>query len=132
MEIWLKILLRFGIWLRKYLVALLLIFGFLFSMGNLYVNGSGPVPQLPPRNLEVLRKTVQLHWNQGTREGDIRLQIAMDDATFADPMVDKTVRGKSYTMRDLMPGKIYYWRLVQNDAPSPASFFRTSPNNVAY
>jgi len=132
MQSWFKILMRLAIWLRKYLVALVLLTFFVWSMWGVYWHGTGPVPQQPPRGFEVVREQASLHWSKGTRAIPVSLQVSVDDPLFNDPEVDKVVTSTSHKMRNLKAGSTYYWRLVQGDTSSPVAHFRVSPNNVGY
>ncbi|MCP4603280.1 MAG: hypothetical protein GY847_22655 [Proteobacteria bacterium] len=118
--------------LRTYLVAIVLISTLTLALFEVYISGTGPVPQMPPEGYQLGQAQVTLRWNRGTREGDIQLQVSMDDANFGKPMLDKKATGKSHSMRDLEPGHIYYWRLVQGNKTSPVAAFKTSPYAIKF
>jgi hypothetical protein len=119
-----------ALWLRKYTVTLLLIGTLLIALIKVHACGAGPVPQQPPEGHVTVKTRVSLSWNRGTRETPIMLQVAIDDPTFASPILEKKVSGTSHSLAKLESGKTYYWRLVQDDEPSPTASFEVSRYNV--
>ncbi len=118
--------------LRTYLVALALIFTLAFAFFEVYVTGVGPVPQQPPEGYTIERTNATLQWNKGTKKGPINLQVSMDDPKFKAPILEREVKNTSHAMNKLEPGHTYYWRLVQNDKPSPVATFKTSAYAIAF
>jgi predicted PurR-regulated permease PerM len=118
--------------LRNYLVAFLLIGTFGWTMLEVYVTGTAPVPQQPPEGYTTERLTATLQWNKGSREGDIHLQVSVDDPTFEEPMLDLEVRGTTHNLSKLEPGRTYYWRLVREDESSAIATFKTSKYAVSF
>jgi hypothetical protein len=92
--------------------------------------GTGPVPQGPPNGYSVASGRVSLEWNKGTRKEPFKVQVSVEDPSFAEPIVDKAVSGTSYALPNLLPGKKYYWRLVQGDEASPTSSFEVPMSHV--
>ena len=106
-------LVRLGIFLRRYLVAVALLATLVVALVQVYATGTGPMPQQPPEGYTVERARASLQWNRGTRTETITLQISIDDPTFSAPKVDRQVNGTSHSLNDLQRGSTYYWRLVQ-------------------
>ena len=118
--------------LRNYLVAFLLIGTFGWTMIEVYVTGTVPVPQQPPEGYTTERLTATLQWNKGNREGAIHLQVSVDDPTFEEPMLDLEVSGTTHNLSKLEPGRTYYWRLVREDESSAIATFKTSKYAVSF
>jgi predicted PurR-regulated permease PerM len=123
---------RLWLFARKYLVVLLLIGCFAFAMFQVYITGTPPVPQQPPQGYTLGRLQARLQWNKGTRPGAIQLQVSVDDPDFIEPLVDKKTTGSNHSMRNLLPGHTYYWRLVQEGKPGPVASFKTSPYAIKF
>jgi hypothetical protein len=119
-----------GKWLRKYAVLLVLLTTLGWEIISTLLYGMPPVPQLPPRGYIVENGSVTLQWNRGNIEKPISLQIATT-ADFEDPVFDREVSGitQNYS-ENLERGQVYYWRLVQDDVPSPVSKFVVSEQHV--
>ena len=113
-------------------MAIVLIVTFFKAFIGVYAVGVGPVPQQPPEGYKVEQGQVTLQWNKGTRQGPITLQISMDDPSFSEPVYEKEVAGKTYVMRQIENGHVYYWRLIQNEKSSPVATFKTSPHAVKF
>lgn len=93
-------------------------------------SGMGPVPQLPPTGYVAERGMVVLQWNKGNIEAPITLQISKTK-DFESPVFEKEVSGVTYNFQnDLERGRRYYWRLIQEDRPSPVSTFVISEYHV--
>ena len=116
--------------IRAYAVAILLIAALAAAFFEVYVLGTGPVTQEPPEGYLNEVTNVTLQWNRGTRKKPIKLQIAVDDPSFAKPLFDREMSGTTHTMNELEPGHTYYWRLMQEDDPSPVATFKTSDNAI--
>ena len=123
-------LVRLGIFLRRYLVAVVLVASLGWALVQVYTSGTGPMPQQPPEGYTVERARASLQWNRGTRSEPITLQISIDDPTFAEPKVDRKVNGTSHSLNNLERGSTYYWRLVQAGEASPIASFKVSNYNV--
>ena len=123
---WMLTLTRVWIWIRKYLVTLSLIVVFVGAMLEVYIFGVGPMPQQPPDGYTVERSRAALQWSRGTHEGDLTLQVSIDDPDFNELIVDKKVTGKTYSVKDLKRGKTYYWRIVGDGVESPTAKFKAS------
>lgn len=119
-------------WMRNYLVAILLVSMVFFSFIKVAVIGTGPTPQGPPMNYSLHKTQIELEWHKGTREGEIRLQVSVDEPNFEELMIDKVVGGTTHSLNDLEPGRTFYWRLVQNEKPSRVARFSTAPNAVKF
>ena len=119
-----------GKWLRKYFAAVFLITALVGSLAGNKLYGTGPMPQQPPEGYELHRGTVTLHWNKGTKKGDIVLQVSVDDPDFSTPILEKKLAASSHALSDLKRGKQYYWRLLQNNKPSPTASFKVYKYNV--
>ena len=126
------LLIRLWNLVRNYAVAVILVAMVAVSFIQVYTVGTGPVPQLPPEGYVIQRGTAQLQWSKGTREGEIRLQVSVDDPSFADPVVERKATGNSHSMNKLKPNVTYYWRLVQGEKTSPVATFRTPLHNVRF
>ena len=123
---------RLWSWVREYLVAVLLVGAFAHAMIQVYVTGTPPVPQQPPEGYVLQRLEARLQWNKGSDDGEVTLQVSMDDPDFLEPLVDKQQRGTTYRMRDLEPGHIYYWRVLKGDEASAVASFETSPYAIEF
>jgi hypothetical protein len=117
-------------WLRRYVVALLLITTLAVALLRIHTSGVGPMPQQPPEGYTAVRTQVSLSWNRGTREAPITLQVSIDDPTFSSPFLERKVNGTSHSLTKLEGGTTYYWRLVQEGKPSPTASFKVSKYNV--
>jgi len=117
-------------WLRKYFVAVFLVAALLGSLAGNKIYGTGPTPQQPPEGYELHRGMVTLHWDKGTQKGDIVLQVSVDNSDFSEPLFEKKLAASFYTLRELERGKQYYWRLLQNNKPSPTASFKVYKYNV--
>lgn len=117
---------------RKYLVALFMLGAFGAAMFEVYVTGTGPVPQQPPEGYAIEELTATLRWDNGTRGGPVTLEVSVDDPGFAKPLLSRETASGSYALRDLEPGRTYYWRLVQAGRSSPVASFKTSPYAVTF
>lgn len=119
-----------GKWLRKYAVLVILLVALGWEVGSTLLDGMPPVPQLPPAGYVLEQGAVTLQWNRGNIEEPITLQIATTK-DFAEPLFDKEVTGITQRYgENLERGQVYYWRLVQNDIPSPVSRFVVSEQHV--
>lgn len=118
--------------IRTYVVMIALITALGYAFVEVWTVGTGPVPQQPLDGLLIEKATVELGWKKGTRSGDLTLQVSIDDPNFGELTVEKKSAGSAYTLNELEPGRTYYWRLVQNGAPSPTAFFKTSTNAVQF
>jgi len=125
-----EMLVRLGIFLRRYLVAVLLVGLLAAALIEVYATGTGPMPQQPPEGYTVERARASLQWNRGTRTEPITLQISIDDPTFASPKVERKVNGTTHSLNDLQRGSTYYWRLLQAGEPGPTASFKVSSHNV--
>ncbi|MCU0664694.1 MAG: hypothetical protein MUC50_20525 [Myxococcota bacterium] len=119
-------------WSRDYLIAITLISMLAFSFIKVAVVGVGPAPQGPPQDYELGKTQIELEWSKGNREGEIRVQVSMDDPSFAKPFVDKPTTATTHSLNDLEPGRLYYWRLVQNGRTSRVARFGTASNAVKF
>ena len=116
--------------IRGYLAAVLLIGYLSVILISTAISGAPPLPQFPPEGYVVERDMALLRWNKGTREGQVDLQISIDDPDFEkDVQTVKKVR-TSHSLRNLKNGSTYYWRLVQNESASPVASFKVSKHNV--
>lgn len=111
---------------RAYLVALLLVIGLGVSCARTLLGDIGPRPQHPPPGYALARTQVQLQWSAGNRGGDIRVQVSTD-AAFGELLVDEVPPRNTRDLKDLEPGRTYYWRLVQRDRTSSIASFEVSP-----
>jgi hypothetical protein len=114
-------------WVRRYLVATALVVLFAISVFKTVAGEVAPRPQHPPQGCSITRTRAQLQWSTGNQEGPIRLQVALDES-FADPVVDKVVQRNVHDMRNLEPGKTYYWRVRRGDRSGPTASFSVAPN----
>lgn len=119
-------------WSRNYLVAIVLVSMLAFSFLKVAVIGAGPTPQGPPQGYALGKTQIELEWDKGSRDGDIRLQVSIDDPAFTKPLVNKVTSSSTHSLNDLEPGHTYYWRLVQNDRSSRVAHFETAPNAVRF
>jgi len=113
-------------------VVLILITGTCKMFFNVYVTGTGPMPQQPPEGYVVERTQATFQWNRGNLSLPMRLQVSTDEANFENPTLDRKVTGTTHTMHNLEPGHVYYWRLVQGDKVSPLASFKTAKNAVTF
>ena len=116
--------------LRRYAVALFLIGALAVAIVQVYTVGVGPRPQGPPEGYLVERDKATLSWDKGTREAPITLQISIDDDSFDEPDVERTVTGTTHHLNEVEGGATYYWRLVQDGDPSPVASFSVSKHHV--
>ncbi len=111
---------------RTHLVALALVWVLVAAFVEVYTEGTGPMPQQPFDGLLIERNRVDLSWNKGTREATLKLQVAIDDPEFNNPILDKETKSTFHAITDLKPGRTYYWRLVSDGIPGPSACFKTS------
>ena len=117
-------------WIRRYAVLLILLAALSWKVGSTLLHGMPPVPQLPPVGYVLEQGAITLQWNRGNIEKPITLQIATTK-DFKEPLFDKEVSGITQRYSDdLQRGQVYYWRLVQDDIPSPTSKFVVSKQHV--
>lgn len=123
-------MLTLGKWLRRYAVLIILIVAFGQTMISVLLYGMGPMPQLPPTGYEIERGTVVLQWNKGNIDEPITLQVS-DSPEFEDTLFERELGGVTHSLKiDYERGQTYYWRLMQNDVPSPVSNFNISEYHV--
>jgi len=85
-----------------------------------------PTPTEPLDRAVDVPLTVVVKWGKAIGAEWYRLQVADNDA-FSLPLVDEpTIYDTSYTVRNLMPGKTYHWRVRSRRNGSPS----TSPWSV--
>ncbi len=125
------LIVRIWNFLRLYLVALILLGIFVWTVLEVYVLGVGPVPQQPPPGFVEDRLDTRLQWHRGNREEPMTLEVAKDP-DFKDKVVDRMASGTVHNLNDLEPGQTYYWRLIQGEKPSRTYYFKTSENAVAF
>lgn len=126
----LNIFLKIGNWLRKYAVLLVLLAILSWEISSTILWGMPPVPQLPPTGYIVEQEAATLQWNKGNIEEPITLQISKTK-DFAELVFEKEVTGITHRFKEnLERGQKYYWRLMQNDLPSPVSNFLISKQHV--
>jgi hypothetical protein len=111
---------------RSYLVPILLLATLTAAIVQVYTTGTPPVPQEPPEGYVVQSGRVDLEWNRGTRLEPIQLQVSIDDPKFTKPAIERSAPGASYSLGELQPGHVYYWRLVQGEKAGPTASFETS------
>lgn len=124
----LKFILNF---VRAYLSAFLLIGCLAIASISTIISGTGPIPQYPPEQYVVERDLAVLRWNKGTREGQIDLEVSINDSTFSNDNV-KVIKkvNSTHSLRKLKNGTTYYWRLKQKGKYSRVASFRVSKYNV--
>jgi hypothetical protein len=125
------IIVRIWNFLRLYLVALVLLGIFVWTVLEVYVLGVGPTPQQPPPGFVEQRLNTRLQWHRGNREESMTLEVAKDPG-FKDKIVDRQASGTVHNLNNLEPGQTYYWRLIQGETPSRTYSFRTSEDAVAF
>ena len=118
--------------LWRYLATAALLGGLAAAMVGVALSGTGPVPQGPPEGYSVASGRVSLEWNKGTRKVPITLEVSVDDPTFSKPVVQKKVGGGSHLMAEILPGRTYYWRLVQGTDAGPTASFNVPSNYVDF
>lgn len=116
---------------RTYLVALLLVAGLGVSCARTLLRDIGPRPQHPPPGYVLARTQVQLQWSTGNRSGEIRVQVSTD-AAFDELVVDDVISRNTRDLKDLKPGRTYYWRLVQRGRIGSVASFEVSPAALRY
>ena len=112
--------------LRDYGILVILLGIFVMTVAQVYVFGVGSAAQLPPEGYELQQLEAKLQWHRGNREGAFTLEVAKDDPTFSELVLERQVTGTTQMMRDLEPGRTYYWRLVRDDEISATHSFKTS------
>lgn len=123
---------RIAAWLRVYLIPVCLFCVVLVSVIETVTSSVDPMPQHPPHGLNLVRDHVQLQWSKGNGEGELRLQVAIDDLTFSTMIVDEAVVKNTHRLKKLEPGRTYYWRLVKGGEPGFVSVFTISANALRY
>ena len=123
---------RIVAWLRVYLIPVCLFCVVLVSVIETVTSSVDPMPQHPPHGLNLVRDHVQLQWSKGNGAGELRLQVAVDDSTFSTMIVDKAVVKNTHRLKELEPGRTYYWRLVKGGEPGFVSVFTISANALRY
>ena len=118
--------------IRLYLVSLILIAIFTWTIVEVYLLGVGPAPQQPPPGFVEERLEARLQWHKGNLKEKTKLEVSVDNADFEELFVDKDVTGNTHLINKLEPGHTYYWRLVQGGEPSSVYTFKTSPHAVAF
>ena len=118
--------------LRDYGIPIVLLGIFVLTVVQVYVFGVGATPQLPPEGYELQRLEAKLQWHRGNKDGAFTLEVAEDDPTFSELKLERQVTGTSHVMRDLEPGRIYYWRLVRDDEISATRSFKTSKYAITF
>jgi hypothetical protein len=112
--------------LRDFAILIILLGIFASTVLEVYVFGVGATPQLPPEGYELQELEAKLQWHRGNKEGAFTLQVAVDDPTFSELLLERQVSGTTHFMRDLEPGRTYYWRLLRDDEVSATRTFKTS------
>lgn len=118
--------------LRSYLVTIVMLGIFTWTVVQVYVLGVGPTPQQPPPGFVEERLDTRLQWHQGNIDLPITVQVSKEDPAFKEPFYDKELTGNTLNVTDLEPGTTYHWRLVQGGKPSSTQTFKTSPNAVHF
>lgn len=128
----LKAILSVVKFLRDYGILIVLLWIFVLTVVQVYVLGIGATPQLPPEGYELQRLEAKLQWHRGTKKEAFTLEVAKDDPTFSKLELERQVTGTSHLMRDLEPGRTYYWRLVRDDETSATRSFKTSKYAITF
>jgi len=119
-------------WLRIYLIPVCLFCVVLVSVIETVTSGVEPMPQHPPHGMSMVRDHVQLQWSKGNGDGELKLQVAVDDSAFSTMIVNKAVVKNTHRLKRLKPGRTYYWRLVRGGEPGFVSVFTISANALRY
>ncbi|NOZ87868.1 MAG: hypothetical protein GXP49_16720 [Deltaproteobacteria bacterium] len=120
--------------LRRYAVAVLLMFSALVNVGGYLVHGDAAVPQVPPGGYVVQKQPVRLAWFRGDWPDALELQLTTREQGFDKPILSETVRGNAVRLPELKPGKTYLWRLVRPESGrvSTCISFSTAKYMVRY
>jgi len=118
-------------WMRAYLVALLLVGGLALSLARTVAGTVGPHAQHPPAGYVHQRTTTELQWSVGNRGGEVRVQLSTSPG-FEELLLDEVPRRPVRELRDLEPGRTYYWRLVQGGSVADVSSFVVAPTALRY
>jgi hypothetical protein len=126
-----RIAIRLWRWGRVYLVAVLLLAALAASCVRTLTNAVEPRPQHPAPGYVLSRPSIQLQWSAGNRDGEIRLQLSTD-REFDALMIDEVVTRHTHALKNLEPGRTYYWRLVQGNRAGDVSWFEVSPTALRF
>ena len=126
-------LVRLWNFVRDYAVLLLLAGAFVWTLIQVYGIGYGPIPQLPPEGYLIENLEAKLQWHNGNRPVGCTLEISEDDPSFSGKLfLEKEVTGHTYTVNNIEPGHIYYWRLKKDNLVSAAASFKTATYAIKF
>jgi len=120
--------------LRRYLVPVLLMVYLAGKLLAALVAGDAPQPQIPPDGYVNHTPEVRVSWHGSRGRSSYRIQLVRDDGDFDEPLVDRVVRSRGHTFRDLEPDTGYRWRVIQegDGRTSQVVSFRTARHLAAY
>ena len=118
---------------RDYAVLLVLLGIFVATVIEVYGIGSGPTPQLPPEGYLIENLEARLQWHNGNRPTGYTLQVSQDDPSFTEKLfLEREVTGTTFTLNEITPGHIYFWRLKKDNFLSKTASFKTAPYAITF